>query len=57
MTPSRQAKKAGLKNLTQVAEMTGQSLQTLTNWNRNKPDLFNIVIAGCVAIEMMKEEK
>lgn len=47
MTPSQQAKAAGLKNLSQVAELTGQSLQTLTNWQRNKPDLFRIVLAGC----------
>lgn len=47
MTPSQQAKAAGLKNLSQVAELTGQSLQTLTNWQRNKPDLFRIVLSGC----------
>jgi len=48
MTPSQQAKAAGLKNLTQVSEMTGQSLQTLTNWHKNKHGLFRIVLLGCV---------
>lgn len=50
MTASQQAKAAGLKNLAVVVEMTGVSYQTLTNWNKNKPELFRIVIAGCKAI-------
>ena len=49
MTPSQQAKAAGLKSLTEVSQMTGQSLNTLPNWHRDKSDLFRIVIAGCVA--------
>lgn len=48
-TPSQQAKSVGLKSLTQVSEMTGVSLQTLTNWAKNKPELFETVLAGCVA--------
>ena len=50
MTPSQQAKAAGLKNLLQVQQLTGQSAQTLTNWHRDKPELFKIVLLGCVAI-------
>jgi hypothetical protein len=49
MTPSKQAKAAGLKSLSQVSEMTGQSLQTLSNWAKSKPDLFFIVLMGCKA--------
>jgi len=48
MTPSEQAKEAGLKSLTRVMELTGVSLQTLTNWHRDKPRLFKIVLMGCV---------
>jgi hypothetical protein len=48
MTPSRQAKAAGLKNLTQVSVTTGASLNTLTNWHRHKPELFRIVLKGCL---------
>lgn len=48
LTPSQQAKEAGLKNLLQVQQLTGQSAQTLTNWHRDKPELFKIVILGCV---------
>jgi hypothetical protein len=50
MSPSRQAKAAGLKNLSEVSEKTGVSLQTLTNWHRDKPKLFAVVLAGCKAI-------
>jgi hypothetical protein len=49
VTPSQQAKAAGLKSLAQAQEMTGQSRQTLTNWHRHKPDLFAIVLAGCTS--------
>lgn len=48
MTPSQQAKSVGLKSLTQVSQLTGQSLNTLTNWHRDKKDLFDIVLLGCV---------
>ena len=47
MTPAQQAKTEGLKSLSQVSKMTGQSLQTLSNWSKNKPELFKIVLLGC----------
>ena len=50
MTPSQQAKAAGLKSLLQVSEITGVCVQTLTNWHKNKPALYAVVIAGCVSI-------
>jgi hypothetical protein len=46
MTPAKQAKAAGLESLAEVAEITGQSVQTLGNWHREKPKLFKTVIAG-----------
>jgi len=49
MSAAEQAKRDGLKSLSQVAEMTGQSLQTLGNWAKNKPELFKIVLRGCKA--------
>lgn len=51
MTPSQQAKAAGLKSLAVVADMTGQSIQTLGNWAKNKPELFAVVLAGCKALQ------
>jgi len=56
MTPSQKAKSAGLKSLAQVTQMTGVGKDTLRNWNMNKPELFRIVIAGCVA-EIKQQEK
>jgi len=53
MTASKQAKAAGLNSLEQVARITEQSPQTLINWYNNKPELFNVVLAGCV--ELAKE--
>ena len=47
-TPSKQAKELGLKSLTQVSELTGQSPQTLTNWFNHKPELYEIVLLGCL---------
>ena len=55
MTASKQAKELGLKSLTQVSELTGQSLQTLTNWFNDKPKLFNVVLLGC--IEELRSEQ
>lgn len=49
MTAAKQAKAEGLKSLSQVSEMTGQSLQTLGNWAKHKPLLFRIVLKGCKA--------
>jgi hypothetical protein len=54
MTASKAAKELGLKSLVQVSEMTGQSSQTLINWYNDKPELFNIVLLGCV-IQKIKE--
>ena len=51
MTPSEQAKAAGLKSLGRVTELTGVSRQTLTNWSKNKPKLFAVVLLGGVAKE------
>jgi hypothetical protein len=55
MTASKQAKELGLKSLTQVSELTGQSLQTLTNWFNDKPELFNVVLIGCVQLTTRRQ--
>ena len=48
MTPSQQAKAAGLKSLLQVSELTGVRTQTLNNWANNRPGLFEVTLMGCV---------
>ena len=47
MTASQKAKTAGLKNLAEMCELSGQSFQTLNNWFNDKPELFNMVLLGC----------
>jgi hypothetical protein len=49
MTPSQTAKALGCKSLSQVAQLTGVSLQTLSNWHKDKPELFKVVCIGTVA--------
>ena len=50
MTPSEQAKAAGLRNLKHVSDITGQHPNTLRLWHKTKPELFEVVLAGCVVI-------
>ena len=49
MKPSEQCKAAGLKSLVALSEMSGESVQTLNNWYKNKPRLFELVLMGAVA--------
>ena len=51
MSAANYAKQAGLSSLKEVIERTGQSRQTLQNWYEDKPALFEVVIAGCVALK------
>lgn len=46
-SPSQKTKASGLK-LVEVSNLTGVSIQTLTNWYKNKNELFNVVLSGCV---------
>lgn len=41
MSPSKQAKKAGLKSLTELSEITHMPITTLRDWHRNYPDRFS----------------
>lgn len=51
MKTSEKAKAAGLKNLKELCELTGQSSQTLRNWDENKPELFKAVLAGAASLK------
>ena len=54
MTPSQQAKAAGLKSLQQVVDFHGKkdngepvlNLKTLRNWHEHKPAIFRTVLLG-----------
>ena len=51
MTASNYAKQAGLKSLAEAVRMTGRSADTLTRWHKDMPELFRVVIAGCIEIK------
>lgn len=51
MTPSEQCKKAGLKSLAELAQITGRSTRTLQHWAVNEPKFFAVVVAGAVALK------
>ena len=54
MTPSKQAKEAGLSGLKEMSDMTGKTVRTLQNWFNNEKKLFFVALAGCVAIKNEK---
>lgn len=58
MTPSERCKQAGLSGLNELAEITGQSVQTLNNWAKSdkKARLFEIVVIGA-ATEKQRNKK
>ena len=56
MTPAQQVKAAGLNSLAEVASITKQSVQTLSNWSKHKPELFAVVIAGCLSKKQLASE-
>ena len=56
MTPSQQAKAAGLKSIKEVSDMIGRPPQTLYNWNKNYPALFAAVLIGCRVIKDANEK-
>jgi hypothetical protein len=51
MTPSEQCKQAGLKSLAEAVKISSVSERTLINWQKNKPQLFNVVLIGCAQIK------
>ena len=56
-TASKYAKQAGLKSLAEAVRMTGRSADTLTRWHKDMPDLFRVVIAGCLEIKRQERLK
>ena len=46
MTASKTAKAAGLDSLKELAGMCKKPTQTLDNWYKNSPELFDLVVKG-----------
>lgn len=57
MKTSEKAKAAGLKNLNELSQMTGKPTQTLNNWDKNEPELFDIVLKGAAFHKFMEKMK
>ena len=55
MTPSQTAKHHGCKSLAEAARVTKQSEQTLFNWYKNKPELFEVVCIGAGQLAKQKQ--
>ena len=54
MKPSEKAKSAGLKSLAELAEISGESVQTLNNWFKNEPRRFELILKGAIAEKFAK---
>lgn len=52
MKPSEKVKLAGLKSLAELSEISNTSTQTLRNWYKNKPFVFQAVLNRAVIIKI-----
>ena len=48
MTPSTQAKAAGLNSLAELSQITHMPVSTLKDWFRNYPKRFEFICKGAV---------
>jgi len=55
MKPSETCKAAGLKSLAELSELSGESVQTLNNWYKKKPRLFEIILKGVLFEKTMAQ--
>jgi hypothetical protein len=56
MKPHEQCKAAGLDSLAELSKITGVSVNTLINWHKNKPKLFEAVLYGAVFVRYYKNK-
>jgi|TARA_S200002703_G_scaffold141114_1_gene132728 hypothetical protein len=57
ITCSQYAKAYGLKSLKEVQELTGGVYRdTLLKWYKNKPELYEVIVLGCVAKKQIREK-
>ena len=57
MTPSEKCKVAGLKSLAELVNISQVSVQTLINWYKYKPALFETVMVGAVVIKDVNNQR
>jgi transcriptional regulator with XRE-family HTH domain len=51
MKPAEMCRAAGLSGLAELEELTGVGRRTLSNWHKDKPLLFKIVLIGAVQLK------
>lgn len=56
MKPSEKCKAEGLKSLVELSEIIGESVQTLNNWYKHKPKVFDAVLMWAVQHQQLREE-
>ena len=56
MTPRSEARAVGLDGMAEVMDSTGQSLQQLLDCHRDTPQLFRIILLGCLYEKNKKDE-
>lgn len=56
MKPSEKCKAEGLKSLVELSEIIGESVQTLNNWYKYKPKVFDAVLMWAVQHQQLREE-
>ena len=56
MKPSEKCKAEGLKSLVELSEIIGESVQTLNNWYKHKPKVFDAVLMWAVQHLLLREE-
>ncbi len=56
MKPSEKCKAEGLKSLVELSELIGESVQTLNNWYKHKPKVFDAVLLWAVHQNRFGEE-
>ena len=56
MKPSEKCKAEGLKSLVELSEVIGESVQTLNNWYKHKPKVFDAVLMWAVQHQQLSED-
>jgi len=53
-TPANEVKYSGLSSLKEVADACNVSVQTLSNWHKSRPELFDVIVIGVASIKHNK---
>ena len=48
MTPGKKAKSAGINGMIEMGQLANKAKSTLEGWYHTNPELFNVVLSGCV---------